>query len=342
MKKQIYDTCNLRKVILSFPNQFAEVFAIARKVNVNKNFSRVVVSGVGGSALPTDVLRCYLDEYYKKDSAYQFLPLVNNRTYQLPREAYDDCLNIICSHSGNTEETISSFNEAIKNNLPCIGISAGGMIEKMCKQNNIPHVKLPIPYDNFQPRMAVGHFVGAMLQILINAEKIADISLKIEKKMVAQLSEYSVNSEKIGKKYAKKLIGKTPVIYAEDRLRSLAMIWKIDFNENSKVPAFWNVFPEVNHNEYVGYTLPQTQFHILILRDKKDHVRNLLRYDVTARFLKKKGVTSDIVDLPQGDLLYTLFATIILGDWISYYLALAYEQDPTPVAMVEDLKKALL
>jgi len=119
------------------------------------------------------------------------------------------------------------------------------------------------------------------------------------------------------------------------------MIWKIKINENSKTPAFWNYFPELNHNEFVGFSNPQAQFHVLMLKNSEDHPRDLLRYDVTAKFLKERGVGVNIIDIPDGNILYRIFAAIALADWISYYLALEYDQDPTPVDMVEDLKKAL-
>ncbi|MEA3323253.1 MAG: SIS domain-containing protein, partial [Patescibacteria group bacterium] len=259
----------------------------------------------------------------------------------LPIESYDNCLNIICSHSGNTEETISSFQEAIDNKLLCVGISAGGQLEQMCLQNNVPHIKMPVPFENFQPRMATGHFFAAIVQILISAGKIPDHKEKVINDMVPRLQLMVENSEEQGKELARKLIGTTPIIYASEKFRSLAMIWKIKINENSKVPAFCNYFPELNHNEFVGFTNPQAKFHIVMLRDPDDHPRDLLRYDATAKALQKKGIESEIIVMKGENILEKLFSTISLCDWVSYYLALEYEQDPTPVNMVEDFKKAL-
>ncbi len=334
------DKSNLRGVILSTSEQFKEGFAIAKDVDINAQFSRIMVSGMGGSSLHANVLRIALNNISKKYDNYKIVSVYQNRFYELPPEAYSDCLNIICSHSGNTEETIASFEEALENNLPCVGVSAGGVIEKMCKENNVPHVKLPIPFENFQPRMATGHFVSAILQVLVNAGKLPQEAIDLDE-VSEQLKEITPKMEEQGKQIAKTLVGKTPVIYASTKFKALAMIWKIKINENSKTPAFWNYFPELNHNEFVGFSNPQSKFHILMLRDLEDHPRNLLRYEVTAKFLEKRGIETEIIDMPKGDIFYRIFATITLADWISYYLALEYKQDPTPVDMVEDLKKAL-
>lgn len=335
------DVSDLRKVILTSADQFAEGFDAAKEITVPKDFSKVTVSGMGGSALHVDILLAYLDDVFTKDIESERVSFFQNRTYALPVEAYNDCLNIICSHSGNTEETIASFEEVLENDLPCVAISAGGRIEEMCRENNVPHVKLPIPYENFQPRMATGHFVAAILQILISAGKISDHSEKLKKEIAEEIRADITSYEEQGKEIAKELVGKTPVVYASDTFKSLALVWKIKINENSKTPAFWNYFPELNHNEFVGFTNSQTKFSVMILRDKDDHPRNILRYSATADALKEKGLDVKIIDVVEGDRFRKLFSMIGLCDWISYYLALEYGQDPTPVDMVEDFKKVI-
>lgn len=335
------DKSDLRRTILTKPRQFQEgLDAIGRIVPLTTDFKSIVVSGMGGSALPANLLDIYLRDLYEKDPKQEQLRLYNSRSYTLPVEAYDHCLNIICSHSGNTEETLSSLNEAIDHNLLCVGISSGGKLEETCKENDIPHIKLPIPYENFQPRVATGHFLAILIQLLVNAKKIPSCQNSFSS-VAKSLEEEIPRLEERGKKIAEGLVGKTPVIYASRRFRALAKIWKIKINENSKTPAFWNYFPELNHNEFVGYTNPQSQFHIIELRDANGHPQNIKRYEVTARLLKARGVEVEVIDMPKGDILYRIFATLALGNWTSYHLALAYGQDPTPVAMVEDFKKEL-
>jgi glucose/mannose-6-phosphate isomerase len=211
----------------------------------------------------------------------------------------------------------------------------------MCQENNVQHIKMPVPFENFQPRMAIGHFFAAILQVLISNGKIPDHKDRIINEIVPQLEKLLKENEERGKKLAKKLVGKTVVVYSSEKFRSIAMIWKIKINENSKVPAFWNYFPELNHNEFVGFTNPQAKFHIIMLRDGDDHPRDLLRYDATATALQKKGIETEIVQMQGQNILEKIFSTISLCDWVSYYLALEYKQDPTPVDMVENFKEAL-
>lgn len=340
-KIEKYDKSNMRKAILTAPSQFQEGFALAKNIKIDKNFNKIMISGMGGSALPGDILKTYQNNLLTKNNTHAILKIYQNRFYKLPREAYDNCLNIICSHSGNTEETITSFQEALDNNLPCVGISAGGKIEEMCQKNNITHIKLPLPFEHFQPRMATGHFVSVIIQLLINTEKLPNITediLKSAENLISTIPEL----ERQGEDLAKKLVGKTPVIYSSVEFKPLSLIWKIKLNENSKVPAFWNVFPELNHNEFVGFTNPQANYFIIMLRNAEGHPRNLKRYDITTKFLQKKGIEIEIIDIPQGEIMYRLFASLTLCDWTSYYLALEYGIDPTPVKMVEDLKKKLV
>ena len=150
--------------------------------------------------------------------------------------------------------------------------------------------------------------------------------------------------KQISEEVAKKLVNKVPLVYASNKFKCLARIWKIKFNENSKIPAFYNYFPELNHNEMVGFTQinkKNNAFHVIILRDKNDHLRSLKRMKFFANLMKTKGIEVDFIEIKNGDLLFKIFSTLLLGDWVSYYLALEYKVDPTPVKIVEEFKKKL-
>ena len=335
------DPSNFRQMLLDSPDQLEVGFEIAKDIKLDGNFKSIEVSGMGGSALPANLLRVYLNDVFKKEpNIKNRLEIFQNRYYSLSHEAFDDCLNFISSYSGNTEETIESFEEAIENKLPCIGLSSGGKIEEMCKANNIPHIKLPIPFDNFQPRLGTGYFFGAIIQTLINMNLIPDTRIEL---LAAskKLKENIVSFEEQGKSLAKKIAGKTPVIYSTTKFKPLAMIWKIQFNENGKTPAFWNFFPELNHNELVGYTTPQGKFIAIMLRDRDDHPRNYKRFEISAQLLRNHGTEAEIIDIEEGDTFYKMFSSLLLGGFTSYNLALEYGNDPTPVHMVEELKKLL-
>lgn len=330
------DPSNFRQFIIDTPTQFKVGMEIAKNAKVEGNFDSLTVSGMGGSALPVNLLQAYINSTETKP-----LNIFINRYYSLPPQAkLPNSLNFISSYSGTTEEIISSLEEVHGLNLPFVGFSSGGNIEELSKKYGMPHVKLPIPYPNYQPRMGTGYFFGAMFQVLVNQGLIRDSSAEL----ISQAEKFHNlmdSYEDKGKALAVKLKGKTPVIYASSNYTSTAMVWKIKLNENAKTPAFYNFFPELNHNEMVGFTNPQAKFMIIMLKDPKDNPRNLKRYEVTAQLLKGKGIDSEIISMDGDDVFSKMFLSITLADWASYYLALEYNQDPTPVAMVEDLKKIL-
>lgn len=329
-----------RQNILESLDQFAVGFEIASQIRVAGEFKRLVVSGMGGSALPAGLVERYAQDVALRHS---LLPvrIIQNRTYSLPfGTASDHHLHVICSYSGNTEESLSCLEEAIAKGVAVIGVSAGGKLEARCQEKGVPHVKLPIPTPTFQPRMGTGYFFGALVEILINHNLLPDVRQEIlegAQSVKGNMAEREAAAQEI----VPLLKGKTPVVYSSDQYGPVAMIWKIKINENAKTPAFWNTLPEMNHNEMVGYTLPQGPFHVLLLRDPEDDPRNKKRYEVLLPLLEEKGVTGTILDI-SGESVYTkVFNTLLLGDFIAYHLALAYDQDPEPVAMVEAFKKLL-
>jgi glucose/mannose-6-phosphate isomerase len=330
-----------RKNILDSTMQFAVGFEIAKEARVAGEFQSIVLSGMGGSALPGGLLSIYLGDVALRTGTKE-PAIIQNRTYALPLATKNPgFLHLICSYSGNTEETISCLEEAITEGLPCIGVSAGGRIAEICKAKNVPHIRLPIPTPTFQPRMGSGYFFASLLEVMINHGLVPDVRAEVlagAQEVTATLT----TCEAEGKELAKRLIGKTPVIYSSAQYGLLASVWKIKINENAKTPAFWNMLPEMNHNEMVGYTLPQGAFHVVLLRDPEDHPKNKKRYDVLLPLLAEKGVTGEIIDM-KGERVYNrIFNTLLLGDFMAYYLALEYLQDPEPVAMVEAFKKLLV
>ena len=335
------DKSNLRQVILNSPSQFEAGLSLARDITVTGQFKNIIVSGMGGSALPANLLRTYCNSLFQTHPKYKPFEIHINRHYSLPPESYtSNALNFIVSYSGNTEETISSLEEAHNSNLSFIGLSSGGKVEELCRKYRALHIKLPVPYPNFQPRMGTGYFFGSMFQLLVNQNLIPDTTNELLS-LAGKLNSQMGNFEKKGMELARKIKGKTPVIYSSPKYKPVAMVWKIKINENSKTPAFWNFFPELDHNEMVGFTNPQAKFFIIMLKDAEDHEKNKCRYEPTARLLRKKGVESEILDMEGDNVFYKIFSSLNLADWTSYYLAIEYGQDPTPVDMVENLKKIL-
>lgn len=329
------DKSNMRKTILDFPGQFRTGLEAAKDVKTEGKFDAVSICGMGGSALPADILSVWLEAYKIA------LPLYIHRNYGLPHQADEKHLNlIICiSYSGNTEETLTAFEAARRRNFKIAVITSGGKLAKLCKKHNVPLALIP---SGFQPRMALGYQFSALMKILANCglvkNGLEDISA-LEKNLKPKTLENQ------GKKLAKKLKGGIPLIYSSDRFKSLARIWKIKFNESSKIPAFYNYFPELNHNELVGFTGGQTSLggltSIIMLRDATDHPGIKKRMKLMAEMLKSRKIPVESVDICGKDVLYKVFSSILLSDWTSYYLALEYGTDPTPVKLNDEFKKKL-
>jgi len=330
MATKIIDKENMREVINKSAGQFATGLDLAKNIKIQGTFKSVVICGMGGSALPGDIL-----SYLLLPKA----PIYIHKDYNLPAVANEDSLVVCISYSGNTEETVSSLQECINKNITCVAIASGGKLGKIAEEHNIPLVKIP---SGIQPRSATGYLFSALIGTLINCNIVEDVSEEILN-TAEELTKINTTLEKEGKILAKRLDKKIPLVYASSVFQTIAKIWKIKFNENSKIPAFTNFFPELNHNEMVGFTgVKKTSgLHLLIIKDSADHPRTIKRMELTSLLLKKKGVKTDFIETKQGTLMFRMFSSLLLGDWVSYYLAINNNIDPTPVDMVEEFKVLL-
>lgn len=317
----------MRQVILDFPKQFAEGFNRAKDIRAKGPFSDLVLCGIGGSALPGNILNML---------GLLSKPLTINRDYGLPSEAEQNSLIIAISFSGNTEETISAYEEALQKGFPTLALTTGGKLAELAQQHG--QSLILVPHNGIQPRCATGLLTAALVKALANSGLMTDP----ESEWLSMAQNLNPEKmEKTGQTLAQKLIGKIPVVYASNRFKHLARIWKIKFNENAKIMGFWNYFPELNHNEMVGLTNLQGRFHFLILKDAREHPRNLKRMELFAVLAKEKGAEVDFVEITGKTMVDCVFQNLLLGDWVTYYLALAYNQDPAPVKIVEDFKKRM-
>ncbi|MFH1838423.1 MAG: bifunctional phosphoglucose/phosphomannose isomerase [Candidatus Kuenenbacteria bacterium] len=336
-KIEKYDNSNMRGMILNSYKQFETGIKIAEQIKIKKRkYDKIIISGMGGSAWPGGIIRTYLD--LKKEIK---IPIIVNRIYSLPNQTTKNSLIFISSYSGNTEEALSVYKEALKKKLLIVGFCVGKKLEKMCLKDKIPFVKYPDDGPNFQPRFATGYTFSSMLTVLAN--------LGIIKNQSKDILSFKKYLEKIipvleeqGKNLAQKLFNKIPIIYASDEFKTIAQIWTIKFTENSKTLAFWNYFPELNHNEMNGYAnIKGKNFFTIILKSNIAHQRIIKRAEITAQMIQERGGGVVVLDMQGKNILEKIFSSIILSDWTSYYLALLNNQDPTPVEMVEEFKKRM-
>ncbi len=338
MEVKTMDKSNMRKIILDFPKQFRIGIEAAKNIYLKPGTllrppENIIICGMGGSGLPGDIL-----------ATLRPLDIFIYKSYRLPLQAGNESLIVCISYSGNTEETLSSFQTAVNRRLPVITITTGGKLEKLSKEYDIPCVKLPSPY--VPPRLALGEMFAALLQVLQNHNLLDKNIIKEILKVGGFLK--SEGFENKGKTLAKKIFKKIPIIYTSRRFREIGWIWKNSLNETAKIIAFANYFPELNHNETVGFEkvnkdqISDEKLYVIILRDKKSsHSRVLKQMEIAKDIIEKEGVGVEFIDIKGETLLEKIFSTIILGFWTAYWLAIEYKIDPTPIKAIDELKRRL-
>ncbi len=317
----------LPQAILDFPSQFAFEPLVENKGKL-KRAQKFLVCGMGGSHLPVDILKA-------GDPAQD---IVSWRDYGLPPlRDLDDRLIVASSYSGNTEEAIESLEMAREKGLNVAAVSIGGALIPLAREYGMPYVV--IPDTGIQPRQSNAFMTRGIAALMQD-----EATLKAMRPLAnLDAAAYEIQ----GKALSKRLKGKVPVIYASARNEGLARNWKIKFNENGKIPAYWNSFPELNHNEINGFAATGSArplahaFHFVFLEDEEDHPQVRKRMVVTKKLYEKKGMAVDVVTLGGGSRYERMFSNLILADWTTYHTALLYGAEPEPVPMVEEFKKLI-
>jgi glucose/mannose-6-phosphate isomerase len=327
------DPENYKHDILEVPAQAEQGYKLAEAVDLSslqrEQYTNVIVTGMGGSAIAALLMKNFL--YDDK------LKLHVNQDYFLPKWADSKTLVIACSYSGNTEETLSAFKDARRNNCAILCVTVGGKLEEYAKVSRIPTVILPA---NYQPRAAVAIQFFAMLRLLERLRLIQSRGIDISK-FREELKTQLPMLEKSAIALSEKIAGKIPIIYSSNRFSAVSYRWKCQFNENSKEPAFCHVFSELNHNELAGFSNVNGNFHLIFLRFEDDHRRVQQRMNLTKEVLLRKGISSTDIGIRGSNVLTKMFSTILLGDLTSYYLALRLKTNPSKVEIIEDFKRNL-
>ncbi len=302
------------------------------------SITNIVVGGMGGSAWPA---------IYLKSWPGTSVPLEVISNYNLPAYVNEHTLFISSSYSGNTEETLAALDEAESRGAKCVVMTAGGKLAEIANQKSLPLFLIP---SGFQPRMSSFYFLAALVQILEPQGLVPKGSLD-EMKVTAdwlkdQLSSWKPEvptKDNPTKQLAQELMGKSIVVYSGPKLFPAANKFKICLNENAKNVAWTNYYPEFNHNEFIGWSSHPLQkpYAVVEFRSNLEHDRVQKRFVVTERLLSGKRPSPEVVE-PIGDsVLKQLLWTSNFSDFSSLYVALLNGLNPTPVDLVENLKKLL-
>jgi len=338
------DKSDMHGTIVNFPDQIKKAVEIAESANIETFFKidNVIITGMGASGISGDIAVSLFKD--KID-----VPIYVNKDYDIPKWARKDTLTFFYSYSGNTEETISAFKVAYQKKCRIICISSGGKLKELSEKRNIAHIKIP---SGYQPRAAVAYSLFTLIVILkrvglIKQEIDSDINETIDviqdliKKIDISVSE----KNNFAKQIARNIYNSIPQIYAWGIYSPIATRWRQQFNENSKLISREETLPESCHNDIVGWSLnPEVSkyFSCIIFRD-----RNLESLHMTTRlnFLNKlfQNSTSNIIELsPHGKKrLSKIMYFLVLGDFVSFYLAILRNIDPTPIDIINDLKQRI-
>jgi glucose/mannose-6-phosphate isomerase len=326
-----------------FPQSCQKAWHMARGFRLPVDYSgvdKIVILGMGGSAIGGDLASSLA-------AAECPVPVLVCRDYNLARYVNQQTLVIASSYSGMTEETLSAFWEALNIHAKLLVISTGGKLTEIASKAGVPIFR----YDyQSQPRAALPFSFITLVAILQNLGFLPDKSADFQEAVSVMyhlsetINEGEAASHNPAKQLALDLEGFLPVIYGGGILSEVARRWKTQINENAKTTAFHETFSELNHNSIVGYTRPAeitSRMRVIFLSSDLFHERLALRYRVTQTLLEQAGIPYRVVDARGRTALSQMLSLVLLGDYVSYYLAILNGVDPTPVEAIAYLKNAL-
>ena len=318
-------------VVVSIPNMLKQARSLANNFSRAK-FANIVIAGMGGSAISGDIIIDLL-------AAKVALPIVVNRNYSLPAFVGPKTLFFALSYSGNTEETLTATKEALEKSAQVVCITSGGRLQELAQEKKLPCCIIP---SGCQPRAALPYLLIPVLAYFEQAKLYPSFAQDLAE-AISLIESLQQDYQKQAQQLAKQLIGKTPLIFAtQGNTGSVGYRLKTQFNENSKACALVNVFPELNHNEIVNLGQRASNYYLLLLRDQGDSERINKRIAITRSLLESqlKGIFE--IKSQGKSHLARLFSLIFFGDLLTVYLALEQGIDPTPVHVIEELKKELI
>lgn len=301
----------------------------------------IIVAGMGGSAIGGELLKDWTRD--KID-----VPIEICREYSLPAYANKKNLVFVISYSGETEEALSMFLDATKRNCMTFCISSGGRLLRFTEKLSLPYLRVP---SGFPPRAALPYLLLPMPILLEKLGLISDVSSEISEavKILERVKRENLPEKLLNNNFSKKLAlgidGTVPVIYGFGIYRAVAQRYKQEFNENSKIPAKWDFFSELNHNEIVGWEAVKELaecFSIIFIRDKDEPEEIHERIEATKELISQEATKKifEVWSSGQSRLAKMLY-TIYIGDFTSVYLAILRGVDPTPVETISLLKERI-
>lgn len=333
----------MQNYLYDLPEQFSQMLNMNIDLpdRYKKDYRCIVVSGLGGSAIGGDILRSYALSRCQ-------VPVIVNRDYVLPAFVNDHTLVLAVSYSGNTEETLSAYQQAKQSNADIIVISSGGQLSALAREDGYLVIAVP---GGMSPRAASGYLFCPLALILEKMGLLPDAREDLQETwQILQGLREEINHDvpegnNPARQLAQQMKDRIPVIWGSSGHSEIAALrWKAQINENAKAPAYYNAFPELDHNELVGFEAPSEllgKLLVIILCDPDDHEQVKKRIRITEDIIKTRVAGTIEIKTRGRSWLAKLYSLIYIGDYASFYLALEYGINPTPVKVIDYLKAEL-
>ena len=319
-----------------------ELGGSAKSLPTGEGLRSVVVCGMGGSGVTGDVVRAVLSRTFE-------IPIVTAKGYGLPSFCGRNTLVLAVSYSGNTEETLSAYHEAVSRGCRVVAVASGGALHAAAREDGVPAIL--IPANVIAPRAALGLLVGAALGVLNGivaapggadgVREAVEASCRTLDDLSARLGPAQPAERNPAKQIATWLRGAVPLVWGTEGVAEVAAVrWKTQLNEKAKVPAFWGVVPEVDHNEVEGGSGQSGEsYRIVMLRSQTEPQRMAVRTQATRDAMAAAGLESREVWAEGLSALEQALTLVMLGDFVSVYLAFLRGVDPTPIPILTGLKE---
>jgi glucose/mannose-6-phosphate isomerase len=323
----------MKDLVQNFTAQLKEAKAIVEKAVIapGKNIQNIVVTGLGGSGIGGTIMSELIADNCK-------VPLAVSKDYFVPAFINENSLVIISSYSGNTEETLSAMQKAMAKKAQIACITSGGKVLELAKQNQFDFIQIP---GGNPPRSCIGYSLVGLIKVLTEKGLANNSLLQDLDKAIALLDSENENIKKEAKEIAAKLNNKFPIIYSLGTCEGTVVRFRQQINENSKMLCGHHTFPEMNHNELVGWTTKNDDIVVVTFHTTFDYDRTKKRYEVCKPLFEK--YSSGVIDIyAKGESKLEQFLYLInIGDWISCYIADLRGIDPVEVKVIDHLKAEL-
>lgn len=325
----------MNQLIERFMDQLAEGLEIGRNASIRPaaaNINHIYVAGLGGSGIGADFVASFIQDECR-------LPFLVRKGYHVPAFVGPNTLAIASSYSGNTEETLISYDQIKAKGARLLCVASGGKIIDKAKADGYDYIQVPSNWPS--PRACLGYSVTAQLWTLHHLGYISDRAIKEVESSITLLRKESEDIKTQAKAIAGRLHHKIPIIYIEDRMEPVAVRLRQQINENSKALCWHHVVPEMNHNELVGWREKNDALAVLYLRNDDDYSRNAVRMDINKQIISQYA--GDIIEVySKGTTMIEKSMYLVhLGDWISWYLAELRGVDALEVKVIDFLKGEL-